>query len=885
MSTSTKNKTFFVGFTKTFSDSISLLLEKILPAYEGESIQNLRDIKTCLLQDSNSLILIMAPKGIEDKRAFCNELLELTKISPSVIFTESDNNELQKEALELGLTGLININDLSLPLLKVAIESSQKAFHLNCLLNQTVSNYMHLFEQSPQPMLIYKEEDLTIINVNETALKLYDYTREEFLKLSIKELRPEEDLHKLFEAIDERKKGNTEFKNHSRHLKKGGEVFYVEIKSVALNVDGNKARLILATDITERINAKKALVLNENRLKLLLKYSADLVGILNEEGQLQYITPSTEVVLGHKIKQLIGENLLGYIHNEDVEKFANKFQTTHHTSKRIKMPLVRIRNASGQWRWINSTVINLSDEPGINGLVINGRDVTADFENQLKIQESSERYENVARVSNDVIYTHNFIHRLTTIAGTSHKSIFGHKLPAVHMEREFWKEKIHPDDLDRTEEKLAAFLNDEKSQQGSLEYRFLKADGNYADILDSFFVRRKNGELYDLQGAMRDISAQKFHERIISFEKDVYALNARANMSTVDLLNEVALKVESIISDAHCSILELDDHRITHHVAAPNLPREYCDELNGFRIGPRTGSCGTAMYLGTNVIVSDISTDPLWSDYAELAKKHQLKACWSIPIKSRSGVVVGSFATYHKTVKTPTEHDLKYIERAAHVLGTLMEGWKAREATNLSNERYNLAAKATKDIIWDHDVSKDITTYNEGINTILGYPLSERIQYSNWWPERIHPNDLEHVMTAFESLKKGGSHITLKYRFRCADNTYRHFEDKAYVVRNENGDLKRIIGAMHDITDFVKNLQEIEAQNKKLKEITWQQSHEVRAPLSRIMGLVNLLEMSTFKEIEEKTILGHIKDSANEMDGVIRSIVSKIDEEKIELKY
>ena len=80
------------------------------------------------------------------------------------------------------------------------------------------------------------------------------------------------------------------------------------------------------------------------------------------------------------------------------------------------------------------------------------------------------------------------------------------------------------------------------------------------------------------------------------------------------------------------------------HGAAPSLPRAYTDALDGGEIGPNEGSCGTAAYDCRQVVVQDIATDPLWMNYRDLAAEHGLAACWSTPICSSTGKVLGTFA-------------------------------------------------------------------------------------------------------------------------------------------------------------------------------------------------------------------------------------------------
>jgi signal transduction histidine kinase len=109
-----------------------------------------------------------------------------------------------------------------------------------------------------------------------------------------------------------------------------------------------------------------------------------------------------------------------------------------------------------------------------------------------------------------------------------------------------------------------------------------------------------------------------------------------------------------------CSVLLLDGKTL-HHAAAPSLPDAYTRAIDGATIGPRVGSCGTAAFTKKQIIVSDIKIDPLWADYRDLALRHGLRACWSTPILRKNGEVLGTFALYYRTPRTPNKHELRLI--------------------------------------------------------------------------------------------------------------------------------------------------------------------------------------------------------------------------------
>jgi signal transduction histidine kinase/DNA-binding response OmpR family regulator len=127
-----------------------------------------------------------------------------------------------------------------------------------------------------------------------------------------------------------------------------------------------------------------------------------------------------------------------------------------------------------------------------------------------------------------------------------------------------------------------------------------------------------------------------------------------------------------------CSVLLLDDeHGCLRHGAAPNLPASYVAELDGSAIGPEAGSCGTAAYRRERVIVEDIATHPYWVNYRHLALPHGLSACWSTPIESPDGAVLGTFAMYYRQPRAPTERELGWITAATHLASIAIMGDRA----------------------------------------------------------------------------------------------------------------------------------------------------------------------------------------------------------------
>ncbi len=189
-----------------------------------------------------------------------------------------------------------------------------------------------------------------------------------------------------------------------------------------------------------------------------------------------------------------------------------------------------------------------------------------------------------------------------------------------------------------------------------------------------------------------------------------------------------------------------------------------------------------------------------------------------------------------------------------------------------SVERYEIVSKATSDAIWDWDVNTDAVTWNKGVKGIFGYDQHE---YSHtWWRSQLYPEDIPYVTKQVEALIKGNkSKFEIEYRFRCADGTFKHVLDRGFIMFDTDGHPYRMIGSMQDITQRKKYIEKIEAQNRRLRDISWLQSHYVRAPLSQIMGLVKLLTAGPSQSSDRES-LTYLAQAAEQLDTVIKRIIN-----------
>ena len=157
-----------------------------------------------------------------------------------------------------------------------------------------------------------------------------------------------------------------------------------------------------------------------------------------------------------------------------------------------------------------------------------------------------------------------------------------------------------------------------------------------------------------------------------------------------DVLARLVMLIEAQSEGMYCSVLQLsEDGKHIRSGAAPSLPEFYVKAVDGAPIGPKNGSCGTAMYLGKPVVVTDILDNPLWEDYYELAKLSGLRACWSTPIFSGAGKVLGSFAMYYREPQSPTGSEARLTDVATRIAGVAIEHERAE--SQLQDTRAELA--------------------------------------------------------------------------------------------------------------------------------------------------------------------------------------------------
>jgi signal transduction histidine kinase/PAS domain-containing protein len=239
-------------------------------------------------------------------------------------------------------------------------------------------------------------------------------------------------------------------------------------------------------------------------------------------------------------------------------------------------------------------------------------------------------------------------------------------------------ERIHPEDRDRTIDDLERAILTGTNVEA--HFRVVIPDGTTRYMYGiGHPVVKPSGNTGEFVGAVMDVTERTRAVAMRDGESRILEMIAR-DAPLEEILENLVGVVEAQFAGLLCSVLLLDeDGQHVRHGAALSLPKAYTEAIDGLRIGPKAGSCGTAMYRREPVVVIDILQDPLWEKYRAVANLYGLRSCWSTPILSHSGKALGSFAMYYREPRSPSLAETHALEMATHLAGIAIERKLARE--------------------------------------------------------------------------------------------------------------------------------------------------------------------------------------------------------------
>jgi len=282
-------------------------------------------------------------------------------------------------------------------------------------------------------------------------------------------------------------------------------------------------------------------------------------------------------------------------------------------------------------------------------------------------------------------------------------------------------QRVHPDDAAFVTQTIQAASRDDRDFDHG--YRLTMPDASVKHVHVVARALRDESGVLEFVGAVMDLTDRKRDEMLLAGERRLLEMIARGDSRPV-VLDALCRLVEELATGSLSSILVLDPNTgCLRHGAAPRLPASYVEAINGAVIGPSAGSCGAAAYRRERVVVSDIATDPLWADFRDLALPHGLRACWSTPILSSDGRVLGTFAIYYREPRTPLAYEQNVVEQITHLASIALEREQSEAALRQAQadlahvSRVTTMGELTASLA--HEVNQPITAALTNANTCM----------------------------------------------------------------------------------------------------------------------------------------------------------------------
>ncbi|MBL7682114.1 MAG: PAS domain-containing protein [Flavipsychrobacter sp.] len=543
---------------------------------------------------------------------------------------------------------------------------------------------------TPMPTILLKADHpaYTIVFANEAYLSFINMRREEIVGKSLTSLlhahtrNVDEILQTLQQATHYKVPQRQPTVRYEFHQPQTGDVVikYLDVITTPVVVADNKVEFIIRTinDVTDLIDtqqSEKAIFedlvkhekfLNESqRIARIGNWEVDLINntiiwsdVLKEIYEVTSdFTPTYENSLTFLKDDRYRDILVNAV-NEAIEK-NNVFDVE-----------LQIVTAAGNVRWLRSTgKADLTNGIGtrLYGVTL---DVTTSKAIEKALMESRNQYQALVESVEGVVWEADANTFGFTYISNKINSILGYTPEQWLNEPDFWANHIYEGDRDWA---VTYCQNQTQEVQNHVfDYRMVKADGGIVWIKDLVSVITENGKPKLLRGVMVDVTESKLLASLDNLEKTVLELAADKYEELQRILTVYMKGIENLLPHMKCSMLQVKNGKV-YTWAAPSLPKDYTDAINGQPTGEQAGSCGTSAYLKEKVIVADISTNPLWENYKQLALKYDLRACWSYPIINSSDEVMAVFGAYYDDIKEPGDTEQLVIERSAAILKVILE--------------------------------------------------------------------------------------------------------------------------------------------------------------------------------------------------------------------
>ncbi len=307
--------------------------------------------------------------------------------------------------------------------------------------------------------------------------------------------------------------------------------------------------LIVSSLSDSRRRAEQKLRHREEHFRLLIENTSDLVTILDADGKIRYQSPSVERVLGYNVNELLGQNVFSLVCPDDLPRVTAKFQSGVGKPDATSPPVeLRFRAKDGSWRTLESVGKNLLHEPGIGGIVIHSRDITArkqlarEQAARIEAEAAQRRFHDLVEGLDAIVWEASPDGRFTYVSRRA-EQILGYP-PEQWVDSDVWLRHIFAEDRDRV---LALLRNPALDANNDCEYRAVTAAGRLLWLrLIVYAVRDKDGSVCQLRGLIVDVTERRQAEAALRTSERL-ATTGRLAASIAHEINNPMAAVTNLI--------------------------------------------------------------------------------------------------------------------------------------------------------------------------------------------------------------------------------------------------------------------------------------------------------------------------------------------------
>ncbi len=396
----------------------------------------------------------------------------------------------------------------------------------------------------------------------------------------------------------------------------------------------------------------------------------------------------------------------------------------------------------------------------------------------------------------------------------------------------------------------------------------LARDGRRIPVSQVIIAHRDSAGVVDYTSTvMRDLTSRKQVEALVNGQNQVLEMIAGGEGLT-ETLTALLQFIERQDDSLYCSILRLDnDCSCLHTVAAPRLPPAYLAAIDPVPVGPDSGSCGTAAYRRAPVITADVTTDPGWEKYYQIAVAHRLRACWSTPIFDTNHRLLGTLAVYRQTPGEPTAAHRQLIDIGTHIAAICIS---RVETERQLRDQADILNKAS-DAIVVTDMNERVSFWNQSCERTYGWTSAEAV--GRELRELFPPSAVAELAAARKATEQS-EEWRGELRLLDRHNHQVVMETRVTVIRDADGHPQGRLSISTDVT-AKKKMEEQFFRAQRLESIGMLAAgiaHDLNNVLAPILLAVPLLR-DRISDPSDLQILNTFERSAERGAALIRQIL------------